>query len=170
MFLLFKEDKIWEIRLGLVILGKVLFNVYNITLISPLWSRIFQGLLKWYFLLFCGYRCSRCNQMSPPHLPVPSLPLHFLKKKKAGLPWISTKHGITSYNKTRYIPSYQYWVRQPSKTKRVPRGGNSIRDIAILTIGSPARTIYTTLTYMQRTYGKTHTGSLLVALIFVRLY
>lgn len=37
------------------------------------------------------------------------LPFPF-KKKRAGLPGISTEHGITSYNSTRTNPHNQVWT------------------------------------------------------------
>jgi hypothetical protein len=49
-------------------------------------------------------------------------------QKEAGLLGISTKHGITNYGKPRHIPSYQGWIRQPTRRKRIPKAGKRIRD------------------------------------------
>lgn len=59
----------------------------------------------------------------PQHLtPVPCL------QKTAGLSWTSTKHVTTKHSKTCHKSSHQVWVRQPSRKKRVPRAGKSVRD------------------------------------------
>lgn len=45
-----------------------------------------------------------------PAFPRLTLPL-FSFKKYTGFPRISIEHGITSFNKTSYQPSYQDWMR-----------------------------------------------------------
>lgn len=48
-----------------------------------------------------------------PHLlSLPDLLLHFPSQNSDSLLGISTKHGITSYNKTKHKHSYQGWTRQ----------------------------------------------------------
>ena len=49
-------------------------------------------------------------------------------QKRAGLPGISTEHGITGYNNTRHNPSYQVWTKQINRRKGVPRAGKRVRD------------------------------------------
>lgn len=54
--------------------------------------------------------------------PTPSLsipPLFLFRKGQASyLPEISTKHGITSYNKIRHFPSYQGWIRRKGSQRQ----------------------------------------------------
>lgn len=45
------------------------------------------------------------------------LPIHSSSvsvQKGAGLPWVSTKHGISSWCRTKLLPLYWGWLRQPS--------------------------------------------------------
>ena len=55
-------------------------------------------------------------------------------QKRAGLPVISTQHGVTRYKKTKNKPSYQGWTR-----KRVPRAGKRVRDTPTPTVRSPTK-------------------------------
>lgn len=68
------------------------------------------------------------------------LPPVFLQKR-AGLASLSTKHSISSCNKTRHFPSYWGWMKQSSRRKWVPKAG---------TVRNPTRRP-NTITYMQRT-------------------
>lgn len=49
-------------------------------------------------------------------------------QKRSGLQGTSTEHGITSYNKTMYILLYHICIRQPSRSKRVPKGGKRVSN------------------------------------------
>lgn len=60
----------------------------------------------------------------PRSLSTPSPPL----RKEQTSQGQSTKHSLTSYNKTRYMPSHQGWMRQPSRMNRVPPAGRRARD------------------------------------------
>jgi IS5 family transposase len=60
-------------------------------------------------------------------LSVPFLPQNhsfsISLQKRAGLQGMSTKRGLTSYHQTRHKPSYQSWMRQSIRRKRIPRSG-----------------------------------------------
>jgi hypothetical protein len=58
-----------------------------------------------------------------PHIHCSSVSL----QKRAGLPGISTEHGIPRCNKTRHKLSHEGW-RQPCRRKRVPGAGTRVRD------------------------------------------
>lgn len=68
---------------------------------------------------------------SPPHLPSPPGPFPFpivSLQKRAGIPGISIKHGITILNKSRHKPSFQGLMKQPSRRKGVTRAGKRVSD------------------------------------------
>ena len=84
--------------------------------------------------------------VSPPSSPPsPSLLLtqihssSFFLLRRAGLPGISTKHCRASYNKTGHLPSYQGWMRQPSRRKRIPKAGNKRQRQPLPPLRSPTR-------------------------------
>jgi hypothetical protein len=61
-----------------------------------------------YSLIYYIWRAVFSPSFSPPTSSPPSLPIHSSSislQKRAGLPGISTKHGISSCNKVRYLPS-----------------------------------------------------------------
>jgi hypothetical protein len=66
----------------------------------------------------------------PPSLlfssPDPVL-IHFSSETNTS-PRKSTKHCIISYNKTRFIPSYQSWKKRPSRKERVLKTSKRIQD------------------------------------------
>lgn len=80
-----------------------------------------------YFSLFFSHIIHPYNNLSsiPPLslLPPPPLPdllfLHFFSERRQALR-VMTEYGITKCNKTGHYPSYQSWMRQSSKRKRVP--------------------------------------------------
>jgi hypothetical protein len=47
------------------------------------------------------------------------------------------EHGITSYYNTRHKSSYQGWMRQPNRKKRIPRAGKRVRDAPLPLLGVP---------------------------------
>ena len=116
---------------------------------------IFLSLGPLNFLNLFFFHILHPNPVSPslspntPSPPDPLLPLSL--QTRASLPWISTKHGISRGNKTRYICSHQGWMRhlnwrkwdQKQKSKRQP---------PTFTAQSPAGiSSYATIKYMQRT-------------------
>lgn len=106
-----------------------------------------------FFLLF--FSCPLLPDHSVPSLLSPLLPLpvpfsyrstlHFLcfpsiktnKKKRAGLPGISTQLCITHYSKTSHKSSYQGGTRQSSRSKRVLKTDKGIRDTLLPLLGVP---------------------------------
>lgn len=68
-----------------------------------------------------------------PGFPLPpfstsSNPPPFPFRERTGLPEISTKYGLTSYNKPKHILSYQDWTRQTSRRGKVPSAGKRVRN------------------------------------------
>lgn len=86
-----------------------------------LFSTFLWGFL--YIYLFFSHILTAVSCLSSPsspsltHLPLPQIYSSSisLQEKKAGIPGISTKHGITNCNKTRHISSYQCWTRKSSR-------------------------------------------------------
>lgn len=78
---------------------------------------------------------------SPSCLPClqDQLFLHF-SSERSGLPRISTKHEITSYNKTSQKRSYQDWMRQGSRRIRISKASKRGRDSFIPFVRGPTRT------------------------------
>jgi hypothetical protein len=66
-------------------------------------------------LLFSQYTC--LTSQSPPD------PFLISLQKRAALPGMSTKQGISSY-KSKNLSSFQSWKRQPSRRKRFSKTGN----------------------------------------------
>lgn len=110
----------------------IYWNVYFIFDYEP-------SLLFFIFILlsYIILDCSFLSFLSSQHIPLfplflrstsPSFPL-----KRAGLPKISTKCGISIFNKTRHILSYYEWIRQTSRRKTVLKAVK--RSIPI--VGSP---------------------------------
>jgi hypothetical protein len=60
--------------------------------------------------------------------PFPFHSSSFALQKRAGLLEISTKHSITSYNKTRYIHPYQGLMRHLSRRKGILKTGKRVRE------------------------------------------
>lgn len=80
-----------------------------------------------YFSLFFSQIIHPYNNLSsipplslppPPPLPDP-LFLHFFSERRLALR-VMTEYGVTKCYKTGHYPSYQSWMRQSSKRKRVP--------------------------------------------------
>lgn len=73
---------------------------------------VFYFTLFYYFLLSilpdCNFPSLQCSQ---PASPFP----------RAGLPGISSKHSVTRYNKTRHKVSYQGWIREHYRKKKVTK-------------------------------------------------
>jgi hypothetical protein len=89
----------------------------------------------------------------PPAIPVPP-PTFFLPPYLCLLPSFPRDINQTWYNQTGHIPSYQSWIRQPSRRKGVLKAGKkkSTEIAPALLLGVPKRTPnYTTTMYMQRT-------------------
>ena len=97
--------------------------------------------ISFYSSLILLYYLTRISSSSTPfrhHYPyLPSVPEQFFqfffffkkeKKKRVHHPGISTEHGLTIYNKTGHKPSYQGWIRQPSRRKRALSTGKRVRD------------------------------------------
>lgn len=100
----------------------------------------------WYIVsqcIFCLLLCF-CSCVLQPYQSFPSLlsfqshpepPLSpkiyssfYSLQKRAGLLRISTKHSIRKCNKTRHTPSYQGWIRQSSRRKRISKVSKWVRD------------------------------------------
>lgn len=78
--------------------------------------------------------CNLPNSLFPViPLSLRSSVLLFPLKRRAGLPGISTKCGITRCNETRY-KSIKNWMRQYSRRKIVPQTGKRVRDILTSTV------------------------------------
>lgn len=94
-------------------------------------------------------------------LPFPS--------EKIGPSGISTEHGISSYNKSKHILSYQGWIRQPSGRKGAPSAGKIFRDTLHSLFWESHKK---TKLYNNNIHAKdlTHTGSLVVGSLFVSPY
>jgi hypothetical protein len=61
------------------------------------------------------------SSSSIPLSPTPPDPFLLLSiHQRAHLPGIATERGLTTYSKIRHKPSYQGWMRQPSRKKSVP--------------------------------------------------
>lgn len=71
----------------------------------------------------------------------------FTVEKLADLPVISIERVTIRINKTRHIPLYQGWMRQPNRMKMVPRAG--VRDTPTSTTKSLRKT--QDKQFMQRT-------------------
>ena len=80
--------------------------------------------------VFIFYIYCISTALLPSHFPSSLDPLFlcFSFLKKAGLPGISTEYAITYYIKTRNKPSYQGWMRQPRRNKRMSSTGKRVRD------------------------------------------
>lgn len=64
------------------------------------------------------------SQTFPSTSPLPEIHSSSVTlQKRTGFPGISTKHDITSYNKTGHKFSYQNWMRQPCRRKSISRAG-----------------------------------------------
>lgn len=59
-------------------------------------------------------------------------------EKQADLPVVSIERVTIRINKTRHIPPYQGWMRQPNRMKMVPRAG--VRDTPTSTTKSLRKT------------------------------
>jgi hypothetical protein len=88
----------------LILLQKSFYFIYFFSYITSLPQFVLLLLLPVFLL--------------PPFFPR-STPPQFPSKKRAGFLRISSEHSITRYNKTRHKLSYQSWMRQPSRRKRV---------------------------------------------------
>lgn len=73
---------------------------------------------------------------SSPRSTVP--PISF--QKRGELSGTSTEYGMTKCSKTGHYPSYQTWMRQSSKRKKVPQEGETIRQTPTPTLMSPTKT------------------------------
>lgn len=87
---------------------------------------------------------------SPPPqvllLPFPS------EKSRDNSGLLSTKHGITSYKKTRHKPLHQNWMRPPSRRKSCLKSRQKSQRLPTPTVRSPSGTpSNTTTAHMQRT-------------------
>lgn len=87
-----------------------------------------------FFLILLSYTPSQ-PQFPLPSFPLPPLPSPLSHpsppntcQKKAGLPGMSTRHGLTSYSKIRHIAPHQGWTRQSSRRKRVLHAGKRVRN------------------------------------------
>ena len=80
--------------------------------------------LKHHFLCLYFYQSLPCPLSISP---LPQIHSSVSLQKRAGLPRISTGLGTTR-NKARHKPSYQDWMRQPSRKKCVPKSGQRVRD------------------------------------------
>lgn len=93
-----------------------------------------------------------------PTFPLPKIYLPDCPQKKIGPSVTSTKLFITSYNRTRQIPSHSGWTRQPRRRKRVPQVGKRIRDSTPSTVQILRR--YSAITYAEN-LAQTPTRSLI---------
>ena len=75
----------------------------------------------------------------PPNSLFPSPVLFCLLSKKAGLPWLPTKHGITCCNKIKHITSYLDRIRQHFRKKRAQQVGKKSETICFPTVRNPTR-------------------------------
>lgn len=140
-----------------------LFYIFSISLCAV--GSFFSGppylvfcmyLVPWYvsfIILLLPYilSCSFSSLFSSQSLPLPTSSLSdnssVSLQKRAGLPGMSTKHGLTEYSKTQHKHSYQDWTRLPGSRKRVPSAGKSQRGLTLI-VGS--FTSHTTIRYIQR--------------------
>lgn len=81
---------------------------------------------------------------APSSSPLPQIHCSSVSpQKRAGLPRVSIKHGISHYNKPRREPSHHGCMWQPNRKKSMQR----VRDSPAPSARSPSRTpSYTTVT------------------------
>lgn len=96
-------------------------------------------------LLFISFKPPHIQTaVSPSSIPTSSLPLDLVllcfSQERAGLKEISSKQGITRFNKTEHKPSYQGWSKEPSIKKSVPKGCKCVRD-ALIPIARSLKTL-----------------------------
>lgn len=79
-------------------------------------------------LLFYFYYSLMCYILnSYPFFNTLPAPLCLLSEKSMPLGTL-IKHCISSYNKSRHVPSHQCWMKRSRMRKRIPQAGNRIRD------------------------------------------
>ncbi|KAM7331012.1 hypothetical protein ACRRTK_010201 [Alexandromys fortis] len=61
-------------------------------------------------------------------------------QKRANLQERTSKNGKTKYNTTSPKSSHRSWMRQPSRKKRVPRGGKRVKETSASTVRNPITT------------------------------
>lgn len=108
--------------------------------------------------------------LSSQFLPQPfyissTTPLLFLFRKRAGLPGILTKHGITCFNTPRYISFVKVDAGSPAGGRQL-----SQRQPSLLLLGVLEGAKFHKGNRYTQDLGKTHTGSLIVSSVFVRYY
>ena len=136
--------------------------------------KTFQFLIFRVFIVFLSplmyYILTTASPSSSPlGLPHSKTLLLLSLQKRAGLPGISTKHGIPSYNKIRHFPSYWAWTRQPRMRNR-SQSRQRVRDSPAPTVRRrPARKPNNPIIYAEG-LGQTHAGSLIVSSSFFVLF
>lgn len=63
-----------------------------------------------------------------------------LSSEKSKPPRKTSKNGKTKYNTTSPKSSHRNWMRQPSRKKRVPRGGKRVKETSAPTVRNPITT------------------------------
>lgn len=104
---------------------------------------------------------------SRPQFPLPPLPSIFSPSSLSFRPnhlillckeKISEGHqpnSVRSHNKTRYIPSFQGSMSQPSRRKRVPQQAKESETVQTPTVWNPKRILSSSIMmYKQRTQGR----------------
>lgn len=89
-------------------------------------------------------------------------PLFLFRKKEA-----STEYSITRCSMTRHKPSYQGWMGQPSRKKRVPRVGKSQGQTPLPLLGVPQIPQAKQTQHICRGHSATHAGSVIAPSVSV---
>lgn len=102
--------------------------VYNINIISSIYHSYslvskmadFNFILLIYLFTLHSSWCSSslpfCQSLLPKVLSSQSTPLSFYEI--VGIPWISSKHGISTWHETKHLPIYLWFARLPSMKSR----------------------------------------------------
>lgn len=95
-----------------------------------------------------GFQAPMTSSCEPSHLP-PFSHSFFLRfilflivfwiQKRVGLSGLSTEHDIISYSKTRCKPSYQGWMRQLRRRKRIQEQPKESETFPVPLLGVPRK-------------------------------
>lgn len=121
----------WFIIIQIIVLRANTFcNLLQFSILYFFFSHILNPNCSFPFLFLSYF-------LPAPHPPPPKKPLLHSLKNNVGPLWISTKHGVSSFNKTSYLPLYWGWTRHPSRKKRVQRLIKDSETAPALTDRSP---------------------------------
>jgi hypothetical protein len=143
---------VWDVYLHVHVCMYICGYMWRLTVDGRCLPLLVSTLLKMFYVPQILLQFSPLpSPESLPHTSSPTPDPNAFPQTRAGLPRISTKHGVTSYNKTRHILSHQGWTRQPSRRNSVSKVGKSQ--------GSPTPSVrnltrtpsYSAIAHMQRT-------------------